>query len=42
VDHFDAVERLLGERLDEDEVASLVELLGRLTEPDDEACDLPS
>jgi DNA-binding MarR family transcriptional regulator len=42
VDHFGAVERLLGERLDEDEVASLVELLGRLTEPDDEACDLPS
>ena len=41
-DHFGAVERLLGERLDEEEIASLVELLGRLSEPDDEACEPPA
>jgi DNA-binding MarR family transcriptional regulator len=37
--HFAAVERLLGERLDEDEVASLAELLARLSEPDDSVCE---
>ena len=37
--HFAAVERLLGERLDEEEVASLAELLGRLSEPDDQVCE---
>ena len=41
-DHFGAVERLLGERLDEEEIASLVELLGRLSEPDDDACEPPA
>ncbi|HMC06170.1 MAG TPA: MarR family transcriptional regulator [Solirubrobacterales bacterium] len=31
-DHFAAVERLMGERLDDEEVASLSELLGRLSD----------
>jgi MarR family transcriptional regulator, 2-MHQ and catechol-resistance regulon repressor len=34
-DHFAAVERLLGERLDDEEIASLGELLGRLSDLDD-------
>jgi DNA-binding MarR family transcriptional regulator len=39
-DHFAAVERLLGSRFDEDELASLAELLGRVTSAeDDEACE---
>jgi DNA-binding MarR family transcriptional regulator len=38
-DHFTAVERLLGERLDEGELESLAELLGRLSDLGDEACD---
>jgi DNA-binding MarR family transcriptional regulator len=39
-DHFAAVERLLGQRYDRDELASLAELLGRVSSPeDDEACE---
>jgi DNA-binding MarR family transcriptional regulator len=38
-DHFTAVERLLGERLDSRELASLGELLGRFSDLDEEACD---
>jgi len=33
-----AAERLLGERFDDDELASLVELLGRLSAPADDDC----
>jgi MarR family transcriptional regulator, 2-MHQ and catechol-resistance regulon repressor len=33
-DHFGAIERLLGERLDDEELASLVDLLGRLSDLD--------
>ena len=38
-DHFEAIDRLLGERLEEDEIESLAELLGRLSDVGDEACD---
>lgn len=39
-DHFAAVERLLGGRYNQDELASLAELLGRVSSPqDDEACE---
>ena len=34
-DHFAAIERLMGERLSEDEVESLSQLLGRLSDLDD-------
>jgi len=34
-----AAERLLGERFDDDELASLVELLGRLSAPADDQCE---
>ena len=34
-----AVERLLGERFDDDELGSLVELLGRLSAPGDDDCE---
>jgi DNA-binding MarR family transcriptional regulator len=37
--HFAAAERLLGERLDEGELASLVELLGRLSDASGEECE---
>lgn len=40
-DHFAAVERLLGERLAGGELASLADLLGRLTEVRDEECEPP-
>jgi DNA-binding MarR family transcriptional regulator len=36
--HVAAAERLLSERFDEDELASLVELLGRLSAPADDEC----
>jgi DNA-binding MarR family transcriptional regulator len=36
--HVTAAERLLGERFDEDELTSLVELLGRLSAPADDEC----
>src|SRR5215208_339221 len=35
-DHFAAIERLIGERLSEDDVESLGELLGRLSDLDDD------
>jgi MarR family 2-MHQ and catechol resistance regulon transcriptional repressor len=35
-DHFAAIERLIGERLSEEEVESLSELLGRLSDVDDD------
>src|SRR6266511_2629127 len=35
-DHFAAVERLIGERLSEEEIESLGELLGRLSDLDDD------
>jgi MarR family 2-MHQ and catechol resistance regulon transcriptional repressor len=35
-DHFAAIERLIGERLSEEEVESLSELLGRLSDADDD------
>lgn len=38
VDHFAAVEQLLGERFDEGELDSLVTLLGRLSDVADEDC----
>lgn len=38
-DHVAAVERQLGERFNEDELAALVELLGRVAEGMDEACE---
>jgi MarR family 2-MHQ and catechol resistance regulon transcriptional repressor len=38
-DQAAAVERLLGERFDEDELGSLVELLGRLSAPADDDCE---
>ncbi len=37
-DQVAAAERLLGERFDDDELASLVELLGRLSAPADDDC----
>jgi MarR family transcriptional regulator, 2-MHQ and catechol-resistance regulon repressor len=37
-DQAAAAERLLGERFDDDELASLVELLGRLSAPGDDQC----
>jgi MarR family 2-MHQ and catechol resistance regulon transcriptional repressor len=37
-DHIAAVERLLGQRFDRHELASLVELLGRLSAPADDEC----
>jgi MarR family transcriptional regulator, 2-MHQ and catechol-resistance regulon repressor len=37
-DQAAAAERLLGERFNEDELASLVELLGRLSAPVDDEC----
>ena len=36
--HVAAAERLLSERFEEDELASLVELLGRLSAPADDEC----
>ena len=36
--HVAAAERLLSERFDEDELASLVEFLGRLSAPADDEC----
>ena len=36
--HVAAAERLLGERFDEHELTSLVELLGRLSAPADDEC----
>jgi MarR family 2-MHQ and catechol resistance regulon transcriptional repressor len=41
-DHFAAVERTLGERLDDVELASLAELLGRLTDVAGEECEPPA
>jgi hypothetical protein len=41
-DHFAAVERTLGERLDDVELASLAELLGRLTDVGGEECEPPA
>jgi DNA-binding MarR family transcriptional regulator len=41
-DHIAAVERMLGEHLSDDELASLAELLGRLTEARDEECEPPA
>jgi MarR family 2-MHQ and catechol resistance regulon transcriptional repressor len=41
-DQVAAAERLLGERFDDDEIASLVELLGRLSAPADDDCQPPS
>jgi MarR family transcriptional regulator, 2-MHQ and catechol-resistance regulon repressor len=41
-DHIAAVERMLGEHLSDDELASLAELLGRLTEVRDEECEPPA
>jgi DNA-binding MarR family transcriptional regulator len=41
-DHFAAVERTLGERLDDIELASLAELLGRLTDVAAEECEPPA
>ncbi len=38
--HVAAAERLLGERFDEHELTSLVELLGRLSAPADDECGL--
>jgi DNA-binding MarR family transcriptional regulator len=38
-DHFTAVERLLGARLNSDELGSLGELLGRFSDLDEETCD---
>ena len=38
--HVAAAERLLGERFDEAELTSLVELLGRLSAPADDECGL--
>jgi DNA-binding MarR family transcriptional regulator len=38
-DQAAAAERLLGERFDEGELASLVELLGRLSGPADDQCE---
>jgi DNA-binding MarR family transcriptional regulator len=35
-DHFAGIERLIGERLNEEEVESLSELLGRLSDADDD------
>jgi len=40
-DHFAAIERLIGERLSEEEVESLGELLGRLSDLDDD-CSIGS
>lgn len=37
-DHVAAAERLLGERFDEQELTSLVDLLGRLSAPADDEC----
>ncbi len=37
--HFEAIERRLSQSLDTDDLESLAELLGRVAEPDDEACD---
>ena len=42
LDHFAAVERMLGEHLADEELASLAELLGRLTEVRDEECEPPA
>jgi DNA-binding MarR family transcriptional regulator len=39
VDHFAAVERLFGERLGGEELDALEELLGRLTDVDEEECE---
>ena len=39
VDHFAAVERLLGARLDSTELESLGELLGRFSDLDEEECE---
>jgi DNA-binding MarR family transcriptional regulator len=36
--HVAAAERLLGERFDDHELSSLVELLGRLSAPGDDEC----
>jgi MarR family 2-MHQ and catechol resistance regulon transcriptional repressor len=41
-DHVAAVERMLGEHLADEELASLAELLGRLTEIRDEECEPPA
>jgi DNA-binding MarR family transcriptional regulator len=41
-DHLAAAQRLLGARLDEDELASLSELLGRFTDVTDGDCEPPS
>jgi hypothetical protein len=39
VDHFAAVDRLFGERLGGEELDALEELLGRLTDVDEEECE---
>jgi MarR family 2-MHQ and catechol resistance regulon transcriptional repressor len=41
-DHLAAAQRMLGARLDEDELASLSELLGRFTDVTDGDCEPPS
>jgi MarR family transcriptional regulator, 2-MHQ and catechol-resistance regulon repressor len=40
-DHLAAAERMLGARLDEDELASLAELLGRFTDATGDECEPP-
>jgi DNA-binding MarR family transcriptional regulator len=39
--HVAGIERLIGEALDEDEIASLAELLGKLSDLDAASCGLP-